>query len=58
MENEENKDDETLDKYSLGPWIGLAIGVGVGAAMDNYIIGISNGIVLMLLINSRKPKKK
>lgn len=58
MENENNKNERTLDKYSLGPWIGLAIGVGVGAAIDNYIIGISIGVVLMLLINSRKPKKK
>lgn len=58
MGNEENKDDKTLDKYSLGPWIGLAIGIGVGAAMDNYIIGISIGVVLMLLINFWKSKKK
>lgn len=53
MVNENSKDGKTSDKYSLGPWIGLAVGVGVGAAMDNYIIGISIGVVLMLFIYLR-----
>lgn len=46
------------NKYSLGPWIGLAIGIGVGAALDNYLIGISIGVVLMLVINFMNPDKK
>lgn len=52
------EDDKNRDKYSLGSWVGLAIGIGVGAAIDNYIIGISIGVVLMLLINFVKPDKK
>lgn len=35
------EDDKNKGKYSLGSWVGLAIGIGVGAAIDNYIIGIS-----------------
>lgn len=56
MKNEEVNENKSK-KYSIDSWIGLAVGIGIGVAMDNYILGSSLGVVFMLLINSRKPKK-
>lgn len=53
-------DDELEPDIGRKNWIaiGLAIGVGLGAFLDNMVIGISLGVIFGGVMNQKKVKEE